>query len=430
MDHVWLGSIAVGMMLEVNVLGQLTGADVLCLALFPFLVIKRGRLLARREALLVLMLSFLWLGSQVLTDVIVSTPFEDWSRGWARIVIFTIGLSTCLMLTRLNLLKALLFVQALAAAGAMKLFIGVGKYDLANQDLQTGWKFGYGYLAGVAALTVVWRLTPQGRRLSAVDGLPFGAAIVALAFNARSMFGLTALAAIVQVVTRFARRLSKLALSGYAVGFLLAAALLVMIYSQAASMGILGASAQIKYEQQADSDVGILGGRKELLGSSQAIIDSPLIGHGSWAKDPRYIDVMLTRMAEVGLAQEGSIAALYENPLIPTHSHILGAWVEAGLFGALFWIVVLVLVVRALAIMLRRPPPQVGLISFVLVNFIWDLVFSPFGLDRRIIDAGMICLALATLSAFGNRGKVVAARLRYAAERKAKLAVMQRRSQV
>ena len=68
------------------------------------------------------------------------------------------------------------------------------------------------------------------------------------------------------------------------VAFLALAAVSVLgLYSAAAASGFLGAEAQTKYFDQAGVFGALLGGRAEALVSSQAIADSPIIGHGSWA---------------------------------------------------------------------------------------------------------------------------------------------------
>ena len=45
-----------------------------------------------------------------------------------------------------------------------------------------------------------------------------------------------------------------------------------------------------KYEQESAGYYGVLlGGRPELLAELPAVYDSPILGHGSWAREPLYI---------------------------------------------------------------------------------------------------------------------------------------------
>jgi len=71
--------------------------------------------------------------------------------------------------------------------------------------------------------------------------------------------------------------------------------------------------------------------------------------------------------------------------LIPTHSHLFGAWVEAGVLGAVFWLWTLALVASVLPRLHRLADGRVALVAFLGVSFLWDIVFSPFGAERRLV---------------------------------------------
>ncbi|CAN0598211.1 unnamed protein product, partial [Laminaria digitata] len=114
--------------------------------------------------------------------------------------------------------------------------------------------------------------------------------------------------------------------------------------------------------------------------SSQAVADSPFIGHGSWAKNPKYAQRIL-ELEKFGY-EVNYIAA--ENQLIPTHSHIMGAWVEAGFLGMVFWFWVLMLVFRVLSNLYMVREPLAPMITFVGFLMLWDILFSPFGAARRV----------------------------------------------
>ncbi|MDH3662340.1 MAG: hypothetical protein OEU92_20315, partial [Alphaproteobacteria bacterium] len=170
------------------------------------------------------------------------------------------------------------------------------------------------------------------------------------------------------------------------------------LYGYAAESGMLGEKSRQKYEtQSALGDLGILlGGRSESLVTVQAIQDSPLIGHGSWAKDRYYAELrqlMLYRLGFVNRFIEP------ENDLIPTHSHLLGSWVEAGVGGALFWIGILGLVIAALRRLYASDDPLRPYLVFLMFLFIWDILFSPFGAQRRLTNGFLMVAALFALKA-------------------------------
>src|SRR5258708_14335741 len=86
-------------------------------------------------------------------------------------------------------------------------------------------------------------------------------------------------------------------------------------------------------ESRCDAGV-LLAGRNEFLAAGSAIRDSPFIGHGSWAKDPKYKAILYDRLAELGYRKMGPEL---ESDVIPSHSYVFGAWVESGILGAVFW---------------------------------------------------------------------------------------------
>ncbi len=80
-----------------------------------------------------------------------------------------------------------------------------------------------------------------------------------------------------------------------------------------------------------------------------------ILGHGSWAEDPKYGEMLMDLEQETGYQEEGG-AAKVESFLIPTHSHLMSAWVYAGIFGAAFWFYVLYLVLRTISWLVTLPP--------------------------------------------------------------------------
>jgi O-antigen ligase len=172
----------------------------------------------------------------------------------------------------------------------------------------------------------------------------------------------------------------------------------IKLYGLAAESGMLGERSREKYEtQSALGDLGILlGGRSESLVTVQAIQDSPIIGHGSWAKDRYYADLrqlMLYRLGFVNRFIEP------ENDLIPTHSHLLGSWVEAGVGGALFWLGILALIAAALRRLYASDDPLRPYLVFLMFLFIWDILFSPFGAQRRLTNGFLMVALLFALNA-------------------------------
>ncbi|MHA1569773.1 MAG: O-antigen ligase family protein, partial [Alphaproteobacteria bacterium] len=142
-----------------------------------------------------------------------------------------------------------------------------------------------------------------------------------------------------------------------------------------------------KYRRQTETGLGFfLGGRTEILISAIAIKDSPFIGHGSWAKDPYYASLLLQYRPE--------LTSVYESGLIPTHSFLFGAWVEAGVVGAIFWLWIWILNARALGRVFTIREPLVPLFGLIGIVMAWDIIFSPYGAERRFIVPFYVVLAM------------------------------------
>jgi len=172
------------------------------------------------------------------------------------------------------------------------------------------------------------------------------------------------------------------------------------MYNYAARSGLLGDDAQEKYRTQAYGEYGVLlGGRSEVLVSSRAILDSPFLGHGSWAKDYQYSSLLDELRQQAGY----STGIEDDKGLIPTHSHLLGAWVEAGLLGAIFWVWILSLPVRVLMKPHGILDYLTPLMAFVAFLLIWDILFSPYGAERRFVTPYYIVVMLTALGPYRER---------------------------
>jgi O-antigen ligase len=161
---------------------------------------------------------------------------------------------------------------------------------------------------------------------------------------------------------------------------------LLSAYGFAAQKGYLGEEARLKYVWQDSGRFGLLlGGRSEILASAIAVRDSPIIGHGSWAKNPVY-RVFLYRLIDLGYEYSEAQLDQYVNQsdLIPAHSHLFQAWVWAGILGAVFWLVILGIIIQVFIQSNRFPNSLYILVVFLSVSSIWDIFFSPFGSIMRL----------------------------------------------
>jgi hypothetical protein len=382
---------------EINALATVYLSELMLFGLLPILLVLRGRALLSPLIGWILGLGLVYLAAQVATDLVRDAPFSDFARGWSRILFLLASFVSLYLLIAGKRARIIAFALGLAAGATLYL---IATNPIAN----IGWKFGFAGPVTVALLVsfaAVPMLSSPKSLLAPLLIMLLGGLSVLLDF--RSWGGILLLSAAflaVPAALQWAgvrpRPLSVGAL--VAIGLVLLTAGLggIKLYSHAARSGWLGEKSQAKYEAQAAlGDFGILlGGRSESLVTVQAIQDSPLLGHGSWAKNRRYAELRQQLLYQLGFTNR------YIPPdtdLIPTHSHLLGSWVEAGIGGAVFWAGILVLIVGALRRLYASDDPIRPYLVFLMFLFIWDILFSPFGAQRRLTNGFLMVAVLYAL---------------------------------
>lgn len=391
---VWLFVVGASVVLDVSVMGRLMGPDILCsIGLVVLLQMRRLGDFGKEAKLFFLMVG-LWFFGAVVTDLIRGTAIEDIARGWSKIIFLTIAFAYVYLATEGKLFYIISFLLGLNAGALVTLLIAPDEFYLAAP-----WKFGYG--PPITFLMMVCISTPFFRRMVGSWGQiasVFLLAVLNLAKDSRSVFAILFAVACIAALGEFfrlflrGRPLPKLLFLFTLLGGVVFYQVAVTAYEMAASSGILGAEALEKYQNQTEGDAGLLlSGRPELLVSWQAIADSPIIGHGSWAKDYTYVELYLEALDKRGVPIVGDP---YSSGLIPTHSFFFGSWVEAGIFGGLFWIYVMAVCGRSLYSLFHIPYWSRPFVAFILLSLIWDVLFSPFGAQERFTVPAEFCIVL------------------------------------
>lgn len=395
-------------LIQLHFVGTLLFQDLIDPFLLLMLLGTRGGIARLAEIRPVLLLIGLWFAGAVMTDLYLGTVMADLARGWSRIVLFAVNLATLWLLSgggRVTILAPYFFTTGLVAiVGTI-----INPSDFAETD---AFKFGAGggllLIAGaIGSLPLVRRMF--GGLLPSVLVGTIG--LVALTRDSRSLFAIcslaaaySAFAAIVSRNERLVRYVTPLSFATFVGAGLMLVQALVSLYARLAASGALGSAAQLKYLIQTSGDSGLLlAGRSESLISVQAIIDSPIVGHGSWAQDPYYVRLYFAKLAELGLPTPIDYYISTFGYLIPTHSYVFGAWVEAGILGVPIWVYLLILIVRALYAILRQHLFPNILVSLAGFSLLWDVPFSPFATSSRFLVPAQICIMLAALRVLGPR---------------------------
>lgn len=372
---------------EITIVGRLIVTELLLLAILPWLWTARDQLRLPRWFLV------LWAGwflGQIVTDLVVESAFEDYARGWAAIALTMTNFAAILVLASTQR-RARLFALGLAVGGLLGYLFVPNAYAATDP-----WKWalalpvGFALAAGLSGST--------GARLPWLTIAAFATfGVLNLLLGYRSLGGVSLLATGYLVLTAVTGRTQiatgRSALRAFGgLAFLLVAVLGVLqIYDTAASSGLLGSDAKDTYLQQSGAFGVLLGGRSEILVTTQAVIDSPILGHGSWARDFEYVDLLAERRSSLGY----EVGAEFSDAgLIPAHSYLMGSWVWAGFLGGLFWLAILAIAISLLASLYASRVELAPLLVFSAMLLVWNIAFSPYGFSGRLTAPYGIAICL------------------------------------
>jgi O-antigen ligase len=161
----------------------------------------------------------------------------------------------------------------------------------------------------------------------------------------------------------YLRRLTKLVLDHLilVLSISVVSALLVFsIYKNLALSGALGEQEFEKYEREMVlSEAGMLGSRDDIIRAWPFLKNHPIVGAGSSAID-RW-------------------GYMEDDFKLPGHSALVGAWVQNGIFGLIFWVYALYLIANFIQHRVMRLREYAPFIVITAVSMIWAILFSPFG---------------------------------------------------
>lgn len=148
------------------------------------------------------------------------------------------------------------------------------------------------------------------------------------------------------------------------------------IYEKGANDGYFGESVREKYLMQKNTNMGLASGRHDFFMSAALVFQNPVLGYGSYAEDKNGFreDFLWRHGMDLSVSQDSN--------MLPGHSYLLGAWVYAGLLGALFFIFVLKIVFKTLKYgNFLYDTRMSAMYLYVTILYVWNILFSPFA-DR------------------------------------------------
>lgn len=374
--------------------GDLPIGEVLLLGSLPLLLAFRWKKAFRPELKNVYILMASWLLGLIVADVYNQTNLTDRMRGTGLIIFFGLDLfAVSILLGRNERRKVWLFVGvAIGALASVKL-----QPSSASEDYP--WKFGYAWGAMQAALLICSFFYGRKRYVPAAISILIIIA-VNLLFNFRSpvLYLLITLVLVFPIVPERIGRMQILP-SGQAARVIMlailslgAAGAAIYLISFVTQAGYISDEAKLKNEAQEKGGNLLLGGRPEFVIGLRAALDAPIIGHGSWPHDLKYREMLNDMMVESEAMDPGNARNVgsESDEIIPSHSHIVGAWVSAGILGPIFWIYFIVMIFKGIVQVTFQKPALAPLYIWMMIGGIWDIFFSPFAFTRRIGEAILI----------------------------------------
>jgi hypothetical protein len=169
-------------------------------------------------------------------------------------------------------------------------------------------------------------------------------------------------------------------------------------YRYAVLAGVMDISEEVKYNKQTkEGTAGIISflvaGRGVTFIGLYALMGSPVIGLGSNALD--FKGYQFEFIGKYGNASDydellGRLGNGDES--IPTHSHIVSAWLWHGIGGAIFWGYVCWILFTMLKSNMGVIPDWYGYLALAIPAAIWNILFSPFGSRVQMSALILVCL--------------------------------------
>jgi hypothetical protein len=385
-DRVVAFLLGLGSRLNVRLIGYLPFSELAILLAFPFLLPKLTSREVLKRTVWILPLASLWLVSLILTDLYRETVWTLSARGIARIIIFMTAIPFAVyFLRRATYEKLLWFTLGSIPSTILSAFFfrsGVHEgrelvYGSATIDWQTHWSGLAGAVAGLATLVF------YKRNHAYAYGVSFALGVVNLLKSSRSVGAILLLGPLVTIAyntlagrgSTTRNRVSTLKIAGVAVFAIGFAVLIFAGYSFAAKERLLGEREFAKFDVQSRNPFGVLvGGRPSLISSYLAISQSPFVGYGSWPIDKWEFNARALQLAGYKIPSD-----LYKKgyPLIDSHSHVFQAWVESGVFGAIFWLYIFAILAKAAVSPIQDERRLRLVVTASAVAFCWHILFSP-----------------------------------------------------
>ena len=363
---------AISFTFKTNFIGDLYLAQVLTIFISIYFLFKNSdhlKLVSYEKKILFLII--LWFLNQIVSDQVNQISFNNSARGSAKIIITYLSFYSFFKLSKslnISMTKILLWICI------VKLFLMFTAY---NNSFMLSWKFSGGVSLSISLIIFFNLYYKNYLTNNYLLFLIFGIGILSLFFNTRYLFLFNTLFVFYTILFEKFKinRIIPIVLSS-----LIFYLFITNIYEMLIVYELLPNTLLEKQISQ-NSELGtLLGGRSEIFSSYLAIVDAPIMGHGSWAENCKYIYSIYDQIIQYN----PNIKVDLTRCLIKSHSVIFGSWVNSGIFGFLFWFYIIIIIVIKLIKDIRTDGNLLTLLLYLTITVFWDIIFSPYGGTRMV----------------------------------------------
>ena len=323
----------------------------------------------------IFILAFLWLINQIISDIFNESVYRDYARGNIKIILTIFAFYVFDRFS--NLKKDSLLIIIFWIFTISELY---DLFRLNSSNFASIWKFGLGITVTFLVLFIDHFTEQKRKKLTGI--IIFLIGVFSLLVGTRYLFLFNTITCFFLFQNLIFKNPNKKKLIFSFIGFGTLFFSMISIYNYSMKSGLLDQNFTSKTLRQSSGDYGVfLGGRHEILSSYKAIIDAPIIGHGSWAKNCEYIDYLNTQLYKLNY----NIVREYGDCQIPAHSVILESWVNSGIFGFIFWLYILRLLVIKFKNIVLNSSTTDPIFIFIITMCFWDILFSPYGSNRILL---------------------------------------------
>lgn len=362
----------------INIIGRLIVSELIAVLSFPFLNI-RSLLKEYRGLRTVYKVLMFMLVNQIISDMYNNTPYTDYLRGWSVIIFSIISVTFLVRHLSSNRKNIIPFLFSLFI---VRLFFGKAELDIGMiEENSNFFKIRFVSFINLGMLILGYILF-RARKERFVYLVYFMYALLCFALDARSnglIFISTAMLLFIKSKRiKFSKGkvivLSIMVSIVFYIGY-------VCYVNKVIYDGFGGSNAKIQISKMTNPYNPfelLFHGRVAVVIASYAVMDKPLLGHGSWAKDKtgKY-SKLLEELTETSIYND-------HGGVIPNHSLLIGTWLFSGILGFLGVCYLLVFLIKEFFKIYKSKyiSPILPVLTVLTMDMCWAMMFSPYGLLR------------------------------------------------